>query len=116
MSGNADWLANSTYAFKGSYSVGSGSINSSQTSCIQATSIKSGNLGFFSRVSSESNDWLRLYLNGSEEINARLSGGGLATYCVEVDANTIIKWCFEKDSSVLQVRIRHGWTKSLSHN
>ena len=66
MSGNDDWIANSTYAFKGSYSAGSGSISSSQTSCIQATSIKSGNLGFFSKVSSESNDWLRLYLNGSK--------------------------------------------------
>ena len=100
MSGNADWLANSTYAFKGSYSVGSGSISSSQTSCIQATSINSGNLGFFSRVSSESNyDWFRLYLNGSEETNARLSGEvDWQPYCVEVDANTIIKWCFEKDS------------------
>ena len=86
-----------TYAFKGSYSVGSGSIIVKLP--IQATSIKSGNLGFFSRVSSESNDWLRLYLNGSEEINARLLGEvDWQPYCVEVDANTIIKWCFEKDS------------------
>ena len=66
MSGNADWgVTSSTYS-SGSYSLKSGSIVHSQTSCVSLTQTTvAGPLVFYYKTSSESSDKLKFYLDGS---------------------------------------------------
>ncbi|SVE50731.1 uncharacterized protein METZ01_LOCUS503585, partial [marine metagenome] len=103
MSGNADWgVTSSTYA-SGTYSLKSGSIVHSQTSCVSLTQTTiAGPLVFYYKTSSESSDNLKFYLDGS--INKTASGTTSSSWTrysatVSSSGSHTFKWCYEKDSS-----------------
>jgi len=71
MSGNADWnITSSTYA-SGTYSLKSGAIVHSQTSCVSITQTTvAGVYIFYYKTSSDSTDYLKFYIDNSTIIAA----------------------------------------------
>jgi alpha-tubulin suppressor-like RCC1 family protein len=100
MSGNADWGVTSSNKASGSYSLKSGSIVHSQTSCVSLTQTTiAGPLVFYYKTSSESSDKLKFYLDGS--VNKTFGASGSFTkYSATVSSSGshTFKWCYEKDS------------------
>ena len=101
MSGNADWgVTSSTYS-SGSYSLKSGSIVHSQTSCVSLTQTTiAGPLVFYYKTSSESSDNLKFYIDGS--VNKTFgTSGSFTKYSATVSSSGshTFKWCYEKDSN-----------------
>ena len=103
MSGNADWgVTSSTYS-SGSYSLKSGSIVHSQTSCVSLT--QTTLVGFYSfhyKTSSDSTDYLKFYIDNSAIIAA--SGSSSSSFTkysgtVSSAGSHTFKWCYEKDSA-----------------
>ena len=102
MSGNASWyITSSTYASE-NYSLRSGSISGSQSSCVSLTaSTSSDTLSFYYKVSSESGyDSLKFYIDNTQYKSA--SGSvGWSVYSTWISSGShTFKWCYSKDGSV----------------
>ena len=103
MSGNADWnITSSTYA-SGTYSLKSGAIVHSQTSCVSITQTTvAGVYIFYYKTSSDSTDYLKFYIDNSTIIAA--SGSSSSSFTkysgtVSSAGSHTFKWCYEKDSA-----------------
>ena len=101
MSGSNSWFISSNTSYSGNYSLRSGNIGDSQSSCVSLSqSTGSGTFSFYYKVSSESNfDYFRFYINGSSTIS--ISGfKNWAQYSRTMNSGTnTFKWCYSKDSS-----------------
>ena len=103
MSGNADWNTTSSTYSSGSYSLKSGSIVHSQTSCVSITQTTvAGVYSFYYKTSSDSTDYLKFYLDNSTITST--SGSSSSSFTkfsgtVSSAGSHTFKWCYEKDSS-----------------
>lgn len=104
MSGDADWFLKSDNASYGSYSLQSGTIGNSQTSCFSITqNLIVGELIFYYKTSSESSDELKFYHIGVQDYLILEASGVTSwtkhTQSIGSNGSFIFKWCYEKDSS-----------------
>ncbi|RLD50361.1 MAG: hypothetical protein DRJ05_19710, partial [Bacteroidetes bacterium] len=101
--GNAGWDISTQTPYEGVYSIKSGDINDNQTSelSISYNVLASGEISFFSKVSSEASwDYLRFYIDNT--LQAEWSGivdWGESAYNVTTGQHTF-KWIYTKDGSV----------------
>lgn len=112
-SGSAPWVGQTTVSQDGSDAARSGRIGDSQTTAFSTTITGPGTVGWWWRVSSQTNsDQLRFYVNGTQQ--QFISG--------EVDwqwrtfnlpaGNQIIEWRYVKNASVAQGEDR-GWVDQV---
>jgi len=113
--GNLPWVPQAGVTHDGVDAVRSGAIGNSQQSVIE-TSVKGpGNVGFWWKVSSESNyDFLTFYIDGVMQ-GGRISGTvdwQQKTY-VLTNGSHALKWIYSKDSSY-SVGLDCGWLDQLT--
>jgi Metallo-peptidase family M12/FG-GAP-like repeat/Calx-beta domain len=101
---NAGWSVVDTDASEGSYSLRSGAIVDAQEASVQFTAnMKSGNLRFYRRVSSEEGfDFFKVFVDGVEVKSATISGESNWTWVnIPVAAGShTIKFSYIKDNAV----------------
>lgn len=100
-SGNAPWQIVTSYPYEGYYSIKSGAISHSQTSEISIVYnvMEADSIIFFRKVSSESSDVLRFYINNQVAGNWSGTTGGWKREAFAVTAgNKTFKWSYEKNS------------------
>jgi hypothetical protein len=103
MSGNADWIIDSSVPYEGAYCARSGAIADNQSSelSLPVTVISEGPIEFHYKVSSESGyDYLRFYVDGN--LQGQWSGEvdwAFATYDVAAGPHTF-KWGYYKDQNL----------------
>ncbi len=110
--GNPPWVGQTGVSHDGTDAARSGRIGNSQTNSFQTTVVGPGTLSFWWKVSSETNDRLRLVINGTEQ----------ASTFGEVDwtwrllpigaGNQIIEWRYTKNNSVSGGQDR-GWVDEI---
>ncbi len=105
-SGNLPWFHQAATTHDGVDAAQSGAIADSQTSSIETTVIGPGNLTFWWNVSSELNyDFLRFYLNGTEQAGAAAISGPAGTWAQKTIAipsgSQTIKWTYSKDVNTI---------------
>jgi hypothetical protein len=99
--GNANWSAATDNKHSGTYSAKSGAITHSQNTYIQRTftiGAGGGSVTFWWKVGSETNDYLRFYIDGAEQ--AAISGTvdwELRTFALPAGSRTL-KWEYKKDA------------------
>ncbi len=102
-SGNANWFTQANYVYEGDSALQSGDINDNEISSLKivANVTNTGNISFYSKVSSEQNyDYLRFYID-DQEVGA-WSGNVdwlYHSYPVSIGEH-IFEWKYEKDGSV----------------
>ena len=103
--GYAYWFKQSVAYYSGGYAAQSGYIGNSENTYIQTTVTGPGTLKFYWKVSSESYDYLKFYINGAEQTSI----SGYATwdtdtywtqkiYAIPSGSHTL-KWAYTTDSS-----------------
>ena len=107
-SGTPPWIGQTAVSHDGTDAARSGRIGDSQTTSFQTTVVGPGTVSFWWKVSSELNDQLRLYLNGSQQ--QFISGETDWTWrsFTVGTGNQIIEWRYVKSSSALAGQDR-GW-------
>ena len=102
-SGNADWTISTTNIYEGSYCARSGNIDHNQsTSMSVAIEVPvSGFIGFYKKVSSESNyDYLKFYINDVQKGQwSGSSNWSYVQYAVTPGTHTF-RWTYSKDQGV----------------
>ena len=99
--GNAPWQIVTSYPYEGYYSIKSGAISHSQTSeiSIAYNVMEADSIIFFRKVSSESSDLLRFYINNQVAGSWSGTTGGWKREAFAVTAgNKTFKWSYEKNS------------------
>jgi hypothetical protein len=100
--GNANWFGQTTTSYYDGDAAESGNISDSQSTWIQTTVTGPINLGFYWKVSSESNyDYLMFKIDGFEQ-PGKISGNVGWTkkmYSIPSGAHTV-RWDYTKDNSV----------------
>lgn len=93
------WGANGSWADVDDDCAASGTISHNQTSAFQTTVTDKSSVTFKWRVSSEPNDYLRVYINGV--LNDEISGdtGWLTKTINLTGSSNTIKWEYQKDGS-----------------
>ncbi|MBN1337930.1 MAG: choice-of-anchor D domain-containing protein [Bacteroidales bacterium] len=99
--GNADWQIETAAPYEGIYCAKSGPIGNSQKSelIVQMDVATSSTISFFRKVSSEVDDYLRFYIDGT--MQGQWSGTvawGEVSYTVGTGIHQF-KWSYEKDAS-----------------
>jgi hypothetical protein len=99
--GNAPWQVINTYPYEGFYSIKSGAITHNQTSEISLTYnvMGSDSIVFYRKVSSESSDFMKFYINNQLTANWSGTTGGWKREAFAVGAgNKTFKWTYEKNN------------------
>jgi hypothetical protein len=99
--GNASWQIINTYPYEGIYSAKSGTITHSQTSEISLTYnvMFADSIIFYRKVSSESSDFLKFYINNQliEDWSGTTGGWKREAFAVSA-GNKTFKWAYEKNN------------------
>jgi hypothetical protein len=101
MGGNAPWTITFTYPYEGYYSIKSGVITHSQTSeiSIAYNVMADDSIIFFRKVSSESSDVLKFYINNQAAGSWSGTTGGWKREAFAVTAGMkTFKWSYEKNN------------------
>ena len=124
MSDDADWLLDSGTggAHSTQYSLRSGEIDAGDSSCFafSISNLDSGasSIDYYYKVSSERNyDYLRFYVNGSENTDHKYSGEigwTLAQYELS-GSEQELRWCYTKDGSVSSGQDT-AWVDQISYS
>ena len=101
LTGDANWfITNDSAALNTVYSIRSGDIQNSQSTCFQFN-YATDKISFYRKISSESGfDYLKFYIDNSQK--ASYSGAvdwGRVTFTTNIGAH-VFKWCYSKDGSV----------------
>ena len=100
-SGDANWFGQTQTFYYDSDAAQSGDIDHEQQSCVQTTVAGSSDLSFYWKVSSESDDYLRFYIDDSEQ-SGKISGNidwQQKSYMLSA-GEKVLKWCYTKDRHV----------------
>ena len=99
-SGDANWFGQTQTFYYDSDAAQSGDIGDYQQSCMQTTVAGSNDLSFHWKVSSESDDYLRFYIDDSEQ-SGKISGNidWQQKFYVLSAGDKVLKWCYTKDYS-----------------
>ena len=103
MSGSNSWFISSYTSYSGNYSLRSGNIGDSQSSCVTLSqSTGSGTFSFYYKVSSESGyDYFRFYINGSLRLSRSGDRNNWTQYSRIINSGTnTFKWCYSKDGNI----------------
>jgi hypothetical protein len=99
--GNLPWQIIQTYPYEGNYSIRSGGITHSQTSEISLNYdvLAPDSIVFIRKVSSESSDFLKFYINDQliQAWSGTTGAWNRAAFAVEAGNNTF-KWVYEKNA------------------
>jgi len=96
-----DWSTVTTSPYEGSYCAESGNISDDQiTSLILRMDVSTaGNLSFYKKVSSQSSDYLRFYIDGTlQDSWSGTVAWSQESYSIGTGIHTL-RWSFEKDGS-----------------
>jgi len=102
LGGNLPWQIVNLYPYEGYYSIHSGAITHNQTSEISLTYnvMAADSIVFFRKVSSESSDLLKFYINSQMIANWSGTTSGWKREAFAVTAGTkIFKWVYEKNAT-----------------
>lgn len=103
--GNQPWAVSNLYPFEGNYSLKSGSVGNNESSeiSLQYTSMTNDSISFYRKVSSESGDKLKFFIDNQlmEEWSGTTSGWRRACYPVTAGTHTY-KWSYVKNGGGVQ--------------
>jgi len=103
--GSQQWTVTPLFPFEGNYSIKSGAIQNNESSevTIQYTSMVADSITFYRKVSSESGDKLRFYIDNQlkDEWSGTTGGWKRASYPAYAGTHTY-KWIYSKDGSGIQ--------------
>jgi transcriptional regulator CtsR len=111
--GDANWFGQAGTYYYGGAAAQSGAISDSQSTWLKTTVTGPGTVGFYWKVSSESNhDFLRFYIDGVEQ--TRISGSvdwQQKSYTIRSGTHTV-EWRYTKDGSV-SIGSDCGWVDKV---
>ncbi len=107
-SGTPPWAGQTAVSHDGVDAARSGRIGDSQTTSFQTTVVGPGTVSFWWKVSSESSDQLRLYINGSQQLSLAGEVDWTWRALAVSNGNQIIEWRYVKNSSLSAGQDR-GW-------
>ena len=94
----ANWFGQAQTFYYDSDAAQSGNIGDDQQSCMQTTVAGSSDLSFYWKVSSRNSDYLRFYIDNSEQ-SGKISGDidWQQKFYQLSPGNKALKWCYTKD-------------------
>ena len=113
--GDANWFGQAKTFYYDSDAAQSGNIGDSQQSCMQTTVAGSSDLSFYWKVSSDNSDYLRFYIDNSEQ-SGKISGDTdwQQKFYQLSPGNKALKWCYTK-SIKYDGGSDAGWVDKIVH-